>query len=113
MAVTILKRKALRNQTRSVNRLNKIKDLMRKPEVRNVDVDAIKAEFAEMKKQREADEKKAAKPVESKKTETTEPKQAEPEAKEEPKAEAKSAEEPKAESKTKASEETEEEADKK
>jgi len=62
MAVTILRRKALRNQTRSVNRLNKIKDLMRKPEVRNVDVDAIKAEFAEMKKQREADETKAVKP---------------------------------------------------
>ncbi len=112
MAVTILRRKALRNQTRSVNRLNKIKDLMRKPEVRNVDVDAIKAEFAEMKKQREADEKKTVKPVESKKAEAPEPKNAEPKAKEETKAEAKTTEEPKAEAKPKASEETKEEAKK-
>ncbi len=97
MAVTILKRKALRNQTRTTNRLNKIKDLMRKPEVRNVDVEAIKAEFAELKKQREADEKKATKPAESKK------------------AEAKGTEEPKATAKNKAAdkaEETKENSDK-
>lgn len=130
MAVTILRRKALRNQTRAVNRLNKIKDLMRKPEVRNVDVDAIKAEFAEMKKQREADEKKADKPTENKKVEAAEPKKAEekpveskkaeapeekkaePKAKEDPKAEAKAAEEPKAEAKPKAEETKEENAKK-
>ncbi|GHB81012.1 hypothetical protein [Persicitalea jodogahamensis] len=102
MAVTILRRKALRNQTRTVNRLNKIKDLMRKPEVRNVDVEAIKAEFAELKKQRDAEEKKAAKPTENKKAEAATDKSAE----------AKGAEKTTATA-TEKSEETKEKADKK
>jgi hypothetical protein len=46
MAVSQLKRKALRNRARSSNRVDKIKQLMKRPDIRNVDVEAIKAEFA-------------------------------------------------------------------
>lgn len=46
MGVTKLLRKAQKNKSRAHNRLDRIKELMRKPEVKNVDIEAIKAEFA-------------------------------------------------------------------
>ena len=46
MGVTDLKRKGQKNKTRASNRLAVIKDLLRKPDIKNVDVEAIKAEFA-------------------------------------------------------------------
>ena len=45
MGVTELKRKGRRNKAVANNRPAKIKNLLRKPEVRNVDVEAIKAQF--------------------------------------------------------------------
>ncbi|GAB2774657.1 hypothetical protein GCM10027275_17120 [Rhabdobacter roseus] len=50
MAVTELKRKGRRNKTKANNRVARIKDLLRKPDIKNVDVEAIKAEFAANKK---------------------------------------------------------------
>jgi len=50
MGVTELKRKGRRNKAVANNRTAKIKDLLRKPEVRNVDVEAIKAQFEANKK---------------------------------------------------------------
>jgi len=50
MGVTELKRKSRRNKAVANNRTATIKNLLRKPEVRNVDVEAIKAQF-EAKKQ--------------------------------------------------------------
>jgi hypothetical protein len=47
MAVTELKRKARKNRARANNAVERIKQLTRKPEIRNVDVEAIKASFAE------------------------------------------------------------------
>ncbi len=47
MAVTQLKRKAKRNQAIANNRTAAIKQLTRKPEVKKVDVEAIKASFAQ------------------------------------------------------------------
>ena len=49
MGVTELKRKSRRNKAVANNRTAKIKDLLRKPEVRNVDVEAIKAQFEDKK----------------------------------------------------------------
>ena len=46
MGVTRLKRKERRNLTKANNRVAKIKYLMERPIIRNVDVEAIKAEFA-------------------------------------------------------------------
>lgn len=46
---TELKRKDRRNKARANNKIAKIKELLRKPEVKNVDVEAIKASFAEKK----------------------------------------------------------------
>lgn len=46
MGVTDLKRKGQKNKTRASNRIAQIKDLLRKPDIKNVDVEAIKAEFA-------------------------------------------------------------------
>lgn len=45
MGVTELKRKGRRNKAVANNRTATIKNLLRKPEVRNVDVEAIKAQF--------------------------------------------------------------------
>jgi hypothetical protein len=45
MGVTELKRKSRRNKTVANNRVARIKNLLRKPEVRNVDIEAIKASF--------------------------------------------------------------------
>jgi hypothetical protein len=47
MAVTELKRKGRKNRARANNAVQRIKQLLRKPEIRNVDVEAIKASFAE------------------------------------------------------------------
>jgi hypothetical protein len=49
MAVTELKRKDRKNKARANNKVSRIKQLLRKPEIRNVDVEAIKASFAEKK----------------------------------------------------------------
>lgn len=57
MAVTRLKRKGLRNKARAKQRQDAIKKLTRMPPIQNVDVDAIKEEFA----------KKSGKPVSKKK----------------------------------------------
>jgi hypothetical protein len=46
MGVTRLKRKEKRNLAKAVNRTAKIKQLMKRPVIKNVDVEAIKAEFA-------------------------------------------------------------------
>ena len=46
MGVTRLKRKEKRNRAVANNRVARIKQLLKKPEVVNVDVEAIKAEFA-------------------------------------------------------------------
>ena len=46
MAVTQLKRKGLRNKAKAKSKVARIKDLLRTPEIRNVDVEAIKASFA-------------------------------------------------------------------
>ena len=50
MAVTELKRKGRRNKTKANNRVARIKDLLRTPVIKNVDVEAIKAEFEAKKK---------------------------------------------------------------
>ena len=62
MAVTRLKRKGLRNKAVAKQRQENIKKLTKMPPIQNVDVDAIKEEFA----------KKSGKPV-SKKVEETHP----------------------------------------
>lgn len=49
MAITELKRKGRKNRAVANNKTNAIKQLLRKPVVKNVDVDAIKASFAEKK----------------------------------------------------------------
>ncbi|GAB3171264.1 hypothetical protein [Telluribacter humicola] len=50
MGVTELKRKGRRNKATSKNRVARIKNLLRHPEIKNVDVEAIKAEFEANKK---------------------------------------------------------------
>jgi len=47
MASTKLKRKGLRNKMRAIKKQADIKLLNAKPVIRNVDVEAIKKEFAE------------------------------------------------------------------
>lgn len=49
MAVTELKRKARRNRAIATNKVNAIKQLLRKPTIKNVDIEAIKASFADKK----------------------------------------------------------------
>ncbi|MFD1143175.1 hypothetical protein ACFQ4C_18760 [Larkinella insperata] len=51
MGVTELKRKDKKNKARANNKTAKIKQLLRRPDIKNVDVDAIKASFAEKKGQ--------------------------------------------------------------
>jgi len=46
MAVTRLERKVKRNRIKAVKRQNRIKQLLKKPVIKNVDVEAIKASFA-------------------------------------------------------------------
>lgn len=47
MGVTKLLRKGRKNRARANNATERIKQLLRKPIIKNVDVDAIKASFAE------------------------------------------------------------------
>jgi hypothetical protein len=54
MGVTELKRKDRKNKARANNKQQKIKQLLRRPDIKNVDVEAIKASFAEKKGQAEA-----------------------------------------------------------
>ncbi|GAA4451587.1 hypothetical protein GCM10023189_13640 [Nibrella saemangeumensis] len=49
MGVTELKRKGRKNRARANNATSRIKQLTSRPEIRNVDVEAIKASFAEKK----------------------------------------------------------------
>lgn len=49
MAVTQLQRKDRRNKAIAVNRKTYIKQMMRRPTIKNVDVEAIKQQFAEKK----------------------------------------------------------------
>jgi hypothetical protein len=50
MGVTELKRKGRKNKATANNRVARIKNLLRKPIVKNVDVEAIKADFDAKKK---------------------------------------------------------------
>ncbi|MCU0450497.1 MAG: hypothetical protein MUC97_11755 [Bernardetiaceae bacterium] len=50
MAVTRLKRKEQRNSTKTSDRKSRIKFLLSKPTIKNIDVEAIKASFEEKKK---------------------------------------------------------------
>ena len=65
MAVTRLKRKGLRNKARAKQRKQDIKNLTRMPPILNVDVDAIKEEFAK-KSGKSASKPKAEAPKEEK-----------------------------------------------
>ncbi len=49
MGVTELKRKARKNRARATNKIEVIKFLLTKPTITNVDIEAIKAEFAAKK----------------------------------------------------------------
>lgn len=49
MSVTELKRKARKNRALANNKVARIKQLVAKPTIKNVDVEAIKASFAEKK----------------------------------------------------------------
>ena len=49
MAVTELKRKGRKNRAVANNKTARIKQLLIKPTIKNVDVEAIKASFAETK----------------------------------------------------------------
>ncbi len=49
MAVTELKRKGRKNRAIANNKTAAIKQLLRRPTIKNVDVEAIKASFAEKK----------------------------------------------------------------
>lgn len=46
MAVTRLKRKEKRNRAKANNRIAKIKQMIKKPVIKNIDIEAIKQEFA-------------------------------------------------------------------
>ena len=61
MGITELKRKGRRNRTIASNKVNAIKQLLRKPTIKNVDIEAIKASFAENKKADSKKEKTAVK----------------------------------------------------
>lgn len=49
MAVTRLERKGRRNRARANNKVARIKQLSWKPTIKNVDIEAIKEEFANKK----------------------------------------------------------------
>lgn len=72
MAVTRLKRKGQRNKGNASQRLSTIKLLTATPVIKNVDVEAIKAEFSK------AESKPAAKAKKAKAAEPTAEKQEEP-----------------------------------
>jgi hypothetical protein len=50
MGVTRLKRKERKNRAIANNKQSAIKDLIKKPIIKNVDIEAIKKEFAEKAK---------------------------------------------------------------
>jgi len=58
MSVTRLKRKHRKNIARANNETRKIKNLLRTPVLKNVDLDELKSRFAESTPTTEADEKK-------------------------------------------------------
>ena len=78
MAVTRLERKGRKNKNVAKKRVNTMKRLSTKPVIKNVDVDAIKAEFEaaaakpEKTKKAKASKAKAAEPVEEVKAEVVE-----------------------------------------
>jgi len=76
MAATSLKRKARKNRTVARKRVDNIQRLQQKPVIKNVDIEAIKAEFAEADKKKPA-AKKAEKEVKAEKTEETKAKKTE------------------------------------
>ena len=49
MGITELKRKGRKNRAVANNKVARIKQLLTKPTIKNVDVEAIKASFAEKK----------------------------------------------------------------
>jgi hypothetical protein len=49
MAVTQLQRKDRRNKAKAVNRKTVIKQMMKRPVIKNVDIEAIKQQFADKK----------------------------------------------------------------
>ena len=55
MGGTVLKRKARRNKTKVKLRLAKIKLLGYKPVIRNIDIEAVKAEFSKAAKSKRVD----------------------------------------------------------
>jgi hypothetical protein len=59
MGVTELKRKARKNRARATNKIERIKFLLSKPTIANVDVEAIKADFAARKAAARAQEVQA------------------------------------------------------
>ena len=73
MAVTRLKRKGLRNKANAATRLTNIKRLTAVPVIKNVDVEAIKEEFAKggSKPAAKAKKKEAAEPAAKKQEEPT------------------------------------------
>jgi hypothetical protein len=82
MAVTRLERKGRKNKTVAKKRTAKIKLLSTKPVIKNVDIDAIKAEFEANKSKAKTAPKKEAAKVEEAKTEevTSEVKEEKPKA---------------------------------
>ncbi|MDX5348134.1 MAG: hypothetical protein LPJ89_08885 [Hymenobacteraceae bacterium] len=54
MGVTRLKRKDRKNKARANNKVARIKQLLRTPVLKNVDVDALKAQFGEKPAKTEA-----------------------------------------------------------
>jgi hypothetical protein len=60
MAVTRLERKVKRNRINAVKAQSRIKQLLRKPVIKNVDIEAIKASFAAKKSALLPDESTAA-----------------------------------------------------
>jgi hypothetical protein len=65
MAVTRLKRKERRNMAKANDRQAKIKQFTTKPVIKNVDIEAIKLEFAQKKAAGVATEAQAAKPAQT------------------------------------------------
>ena len=59
MSVTRLKRKHRKNIARANNDTRKIKNLLRTPVLKNVDLDELKSRFAESTPTTEADKKKS------------------------------------------------------
>ncbi len=59
MGVTRLKRKGLRNKAKAKTRIDNIKKLTKQPPIKNVDIEAIKAEFEKKGGSKKADKPKA------------------------------------------------------